>query len=531
MLALAARLVADGVGFALITVVRATRPTSGKPGDKAILTQRGEWHGWVGGSCAEPTARRAAAAAMRDGECRLIHITNEEIDFARPGVEVAAMTCHSGGSLEIYVEPHLPAPYLVVFGRSPIARALSQLGALLRYRCIAADLAQAGGGEASTVGTLAQLEGLSGRGFVVVASHGHSEVEALEWALKSSAAYVGLVTSRRRLTDVLAQLRARGLSESSLARLHAPAGLALGATGPEEVALSVLSQIIAEGNGVELAARPLAERESPLAAAPPAAPEAAPRAIRAPAAAARRSCCDDADEPAPAAPHRNIAAREAAPRASGRDVGGDPPRLTAEPRVSAVVLAAGLSRRMGARNKLLLSMGGEPIIRRVVRGVLEAGFSEVVVVLGHQAEEVHRALDGLGVRQVQNEAFESGQVSSVRAGLAALEQPADAVAICLGDQPLVGRVELLELRAAYATRPHGSILVPFRNEARGNPVILDWQSARQTLERGTNFGCRHFMDENPDRVYRWPAPSDHFVRDIDEPADYETLLAQHSGIA
>jgi molybdenum cofactor cytidylyltransferase len=240
----------------------------------------------------------------------------------------------------------------------------------------------------------------------------------------------------------------------------------------------------------------------------------------------RRSCCDDASEATPSVPDEPAGAR-----ASCCDVGEDAVPSTAEPRVSAVVLAAGLSRRMGARNKLLLSMGGEPMIRRVVRGVLAAGFAEVVVVLGHQADEVRRALDGLGVRQVQNDAFESGQVSSVRAGLAALEQPADAVAICLGDQPLVGRVELLALRAAYARRPHGSILVPFRGEDRGNPVVMDWQSAQQTLERGTNFGCRHFMDENPERVYRWPAPSEHFVRDIDEPADYETLLAQHSGIA
>ena len=126
MLAVAARLSGEGVAFALITVVRATRPTSGKPGDKAILTERGEWLGWVGGSCAEPTARRAAAQALRDGECRLIHLTNDETEFVRPGVEVVAMTCHSGGSLEIYVEPHLSEPVLVVFGRSPIARSVCE---------------------------------------------------------------------------------------------------------------------------------------------------------------------------------------------------------------------------------------------------------------------------------------------------------------------------------------------------------------------------------------------------------------------
>jgi xanthine dehydrogenase accessory factor len=117
LLAVAARLLGEGVAFALVTVVRATRPTSGKPGDKAILTERGEWFGWVGGSCAEPTARRAARQALADGECRLIHITNDETDAVRPGVELASMTCHSGGSLEIYVEPHLSLRTLIVFGR------------------------------------------------------------------------------------------------------------------------------------------------------------------------------------------------------------------------------------------------------------------------------------------------------------------------------------------------------------------------------------------------------------------------------
>jgi len=194
-------------------------------------------------------------------------------------------------------------------------------------------------------------------------------------------------------------------------------------------------------------------------------------------------------------------------------------------RASAVVLAAGLSRRMGQQNKLLLPMAGEPMVRRAVGRVLEAGFAEVVVVLGHAAEDVSRALGGLAVRSVFNAAYASGQVSSVRAGLGALSEPVEAVMICLGDQPLLSSADLRAVLAAYAARPHGSILVPFRGEQRGNPVVIDWQSAGETLARGINFGCRNFIDQHPDRVYRWPAPSDHYVRDVDEPADYEALLA------
>lgn len=183
---------------------------------------------------------------------------------------------------------------------------------------------------------------------------------------------------------------------------------------------------------------------------------------------------------------------------------------------------------MGPQNKLLLPMAGEPMVRRAVGQVLGVGFVEVVVVLGHAADEVEQALAGLGVRSALNPDYASGQVSSVRTGLAALSEAVDAVLICLGDQPLLTSADLRAVLDAYAARPHGSILVPFRGAQRGNPVMIDASSARETLERGTNFGCRHFIELHPERVYRWPAPSDHYVRDVDEPADYQALVSGRS---
>jgi xanthine dehydrogenase accessory factor len=525
-LAVATRLGHEGVAFALITVVRAVRPTSSKPGDKAILTENGEWLGWVGGSCAEPTARRAAWRSLEDGECRLIHLTNDETDFARSGVEVAAMTCHSGGSLELYVEPHLPPPSLFVFGRSPIARAVRELGAVMKYRVIQVDLGpdvEVTPGDdvgivpgTTVVRQLSELEGLRSRAsFVVVASHGHSEEAALTWALGSGAAYVGLVASERRLANVQAKLEERGLGRAELARLHAPAGLRIGASTPEEVALSVLSEIVAERRRAELATEPRGpELATKHRGAAPMAARAEPTTGPLPATPPRpgevASCCDVA-APAPAV--REPASPSAEPRTK---------RLT----FSAVVLAAGLSRRMGAPNKLLLPVLGQPMIRHVLQNVLAADFEEVVVVLGHQAAEVGAAIASLGARTVHNEQFASGQVSSVRAGLGALRERVDAVMICLGDQPLLTTSDIRAEQLAFARRSHGSILVPMFGEQRGNPVAIDWPSAEETMSRGTNFGCRHFMDENPDRVYSWVIDNDHFIRDIDQPADYDALLAQ-----
>lgn len=487
LLPVAARLASEGTAFALITVVRAVRPTSGQPGDKAILTESGEWFGWVGGSCAEPTARRAARAALEDGQCRLIHLTNDETDFARSGVEVAAMTCHSGGSLELYVEPHLPQPSLVVFGHSPIARAVCELGAFMKYRVA----------QVTELGLLPERAS-----FVVVASHGQAEVEVLGWALRSGASYVGLIASQRRWDDV--RRRLSDLGPDQLARLRAPAGLRIRASAPEEVALSVLSEIVAESRGAAVVA---------------ASPE--PTADELPAAQTHgreepiESCC---------AP-RVSAPSTSAPRASGK---ASPSccdtRTDKAPTFSAVVLAAGLSRRMGAPNKLLLPVRGQPMIRQVLESVLGASFVEVVVVLGHEAPEVAAAINSLGVRSIVNDDFASGQVSSVRAGLGALKQRTDAVMICLGDQPLLTTADLLDAQSAFARRSHGSVLVPMYGEQRGNPVIVDWPSAQETLARGTHFGCRHFMQEHPDRVYAWQSQNEHFVRDIDQPAEYQALL-------
>jgi molybdenum cofactor cytidylyltransferase len=181
---------------------------------------------------------------------------------------------------------------------------------------------------------------------------------------------------------------------------------------------------------------------------------------------------------------------------------------------------------MGAPNKLLLQVAGRPMIVCGLEAVLAAGFAQVVVVLGHQAEEVGAAIRSLGVTAVFNAQYETGQVSSVRAGLAALRDPTDAVMVCLGDQPLLTTADLRATMAAFARRSHGSVLVPMFGEQRGNPVVLDWASARQTLEQGTNFGCRHFMAENPERVVTWQTGSDHFIRDVDQPGDYEALVTQ-----
>lgn len=190
------------------------------------------------------------------------------------------------------------------------------------------------------------------------------------------------------------------------------------------------------------------------------------------------------------------------------------------PRISAVLLAAGSSRRMGAANKLLLEIDGVPLVRRGAETLLRARLGEIVVVLGHQRAAVAAALDGLDLRLVDNPDHETGQMSSVHAGLAALGGDIDGVMICLADQPELTEDDIDWLIDAFGRRGDKSIVAPTRDGARGNPIVLAAEHRADILTRQANLGCRHLVTRNPDLVMSAEAPNGHFFRDIDTEADY-----------
>src|SRR6266498_3078342 len=137
-------LIVQGVPFALATVVRRERPTSGQPGDKAIITLEGEFVGWIGGSCAQPTVLQEAEKALADGEPRLVVLTPNLDAEVREGIELYRMTCYSGGTMEIYIEPYLPEPQLLICGASPAAEALVTIGKAVGFQvCLVDPLATA----------------------------------------------------------------------------------------------------------------------------------------------------------------------------------------------------------------------------------------------------------------------------------------------------------------------------------------------------------------------------------------------------
>ncbi|MGD9694794.1 MAG: XdhC family protein [Thermoleophilia bacterium] len=244
---------AAGDAFATATVVRAQRPTSAQVGAVAFVLPDGTIEGFVGGSCAEHSVRAYSLEAMRTGEPLLLRITpfaEEGVDDGEEGAVTVQNPCLSGGAIEIFVEPVVPSPRLVVAGDTPIAAALRRLGAEVGLDVAAAE------DDPPRHGDLA----------VVVAAHGRDELGALRAALEHGVPYVGLVASRARGDGVLGELRGDGVPDELLARIDVPAGLDIGARTPGEIALSIMSRIVQVRRG---ASGPAADR--PPRAAEPAA--------------------------------------------------------------------------------------------------------------------------------------------------------------------------------------------------------------------------------------------------------------------
>ncbi len=250
-------LLSEGVPFATATVVRAEKPTSGKPGDKAIITATGVMRGWIGGSCAQPTVIEEALKALSDREPRLIRLSTDPTNKnnSREGLIDLPMTCYSGGMLEIYIEPQFPWPRLVVIGNLPVAQALVQLGKAMNYQVFAVDPDNEGAGMSQAdkiITNLAEvIDTLTPLTQVVVASHGQYDELALETVLRSSAPYVALVASKTRAESVLDYLRIQGLTEIELSRLKYPAGLDIQAKRGDEIALSIMAEIVQQRRNAE----------------------------------------------------------------------------------------------------------------------------------------------------------------------------------------------------------------------------------------------------------------------------------------
>lgn len=227
--------------YARATVVHTDGATAAKAGAKAIVTSDGELIGWIGGGCLRGAVLRAARQAMDSAMPRLIRVRpKEQISAPRDpdGVELHASGCPGKGKADVFIEPIMPKPPLIIIGTSHIARALSELAAGLSL-----ELVPVAGAEDAPLAALRQRPDLE-RGFIVIATQGTRDYAALACALATDAPYVAFISSRAKGKAMRDRLAADGVSEASLARLRAPAGLDIGARTPTEIAISILAEII-----------------------------------------------------------------------------------------------------------------------------------------------------------------------------------------------------------------------------------------------------------------------------------------------
>lgn len=240
ILAAASELDAARRPYVLATVVWRRRPTSGKPGAKALVLPDGTMRGWLGGACAGPAVIREALRALAKGRPRLLCLgPPEEFPPAGDARIVEATHCASEGAMEIFLEPRIPVPQLVTIGEAPAGVTFGRLAEVLGYdvkRLLLSDdgLVDAAGGSPE----------IGDASWVLVATMGEYDEAALAAALASSATYVALVASQKRAKAVLGELRGRGVAEEQIARVRSPAGLDLGPISHEEIAVAVLAEIV-----------------------------------------------------------------------------------------------------------------------------------------------------------------------------------------------------------------------------------------------------------------------------------------------
>ena len=236
-------LINDETPLALATVIQTALSTSGKAGDKALVSAQGIVEGWIGGGCAQPAVVEAARMALESAEPRLIRVGPKGEWETLDGVVDFSSGCLSGGTQVIFIEPLKRQAKLSILGDSPVALCLSELAARLDFAVtvISPDL------ESSQLAESVRIEhdfASAGGDFIVVATQGRHDRAALKAAIDSNAGYIGMVASRNKIAGLKSSLVKGGVEAGELDRVHSPAGIEIGAVSPAEIALSILAELV-----------------------------------------------------------------------------------------------------------------------------------------------------------------------------------------------------------------------------------------------------------------------------------------------
>jgi molybdenum cofactor cytidylyltransferase len=201
--------------------------------------------------------------------------------------------------------------------------------------------------------------------------------------------------------------------------------------------------------------------------------------------------------------------------------------VAANPSIAAIVLAGGVSQRMGEANKLHLDIDGVSMLRRSLETLLGANLDEIVVVLGHEHQLTAKLIEDMDISTVYNTDYQSGQMTSVHCGLAALQRPSSGIMVALGDQPALTITDINLLIKAYANRGSAEVVIPMYQGNRGNPIIMSDQSRQDILAGKRNLGCRRFIENNPELVQMIEMESPAVIIDLDTPQEYQNYCKDH----
>ena len=237
-----------GDAFAVVQVIWREAPSSGKPGDKAIILKDGTLIGWIGGGCVKGIAVKEALGAISEQKSRLVRIDPNSDDSENGSYKTYQMTCHSGGTMELYIEPVIPNPQLVVVGKSNIARALTKLAsaANLRVTVLSRDADKGMFPGIKTIYDAVDFAKvrIDENTFIVVSTQGESDEEAVRLALETDCQYIGFISSKRKSDKIKEHLAQSGINKSRIAELKTPVGMNINAKLPEEIAISILAEIV-----------------------------------------------------------------------------------------------------------------------------------------------------------------------------------------------------------------------------------------------------------------------------------------------
>jgi xanthine dehydrogenase accessory factor len=238
----------QGEEFAVAHVIWREAPSSGKPGDKAIILKDGTIIGWIGGGCVKGIAVKEAREAIRENRSRLVRIDPDEVNSEDSSHKTYRMTCHSGGTMELFIEPITPNPQLIIVGKSNIARALSKLAIAtnLRVHVLSNDVHKGMFPGVNNIHDRVDFSkiNIDKNTFIVVSTQGEDDEESIRKALETSCNYVGFISSLRKSVKIKEYLEQTELSANRINELKIPVGMDINAKLPEEIAISILAEIV-----------------------------------------------------------------------------------------------------------------------------------------------------------------------------------------------------------------------------------------------------------------------------------------------